>query len=78
MVWWVWCEQEVGVTLLRCLMVLSVLALPIAALWLWVEQVCLLLPGGGLDPRLCAVMRLFLSIRVWSLPAEVFNASFTK
>jgi Na+-driven multidrug efflux pump len=69
------CEQEVGVTLLRCLLVLGALTLPIAASWCFVGDVFLLL---RVDPAICAVVRQFLRVRVWSLPADVLSISFSK
>ena len=64
-----------GVTLLRCLLILGVLAAPIAASWYCAEDVFLLL---GVQAPICAVMRGFLRVRMFSLPAEVVNISYSK
>jgi Na+-driven multidrug efflux pump len=63
------------VTLLRCLLVLGVLAIPIAATWYFAEPVFLLL---GVDEAVCVVMRGYLRVRLFSLPADVVNLSFSK
>jgi Na+-driven multidrug efflux pump len=55
--------------------VLGVLAIPIAATWYFAEPVFLLL---GVDEAVCVVMRGYLRVRMFSLPADVVNLSFSK
>jgi len=65
----------VGLTLLRCLLVLGVLTVPVAAAWYFAEHVFLLL---GVEEAVSAVVGGYLRVRVFSLPADVLNESFSK
>jgi len=62
-------------TLLRCLLVLGVLTVPVAAAWYFAEHVFLLL---GVEEAVSAVVGGYLRVRVFSLPADVLNESFSK
>ena len=68
--------QDVGETLLRCLLVLGALAGPVAAAWFCAQPVFRLLLG--VDPAVCAVLGSFLRVRLFSLPADVLNLSVSK
>ena len=74
-IYWSWCMQDVGLTLLRCLLVLSVVAIPVALAWFFAEAIFLLM---GVEKGVCAVMGRYLRVRMFSLPADIVYQSFSK
>ncbi|TPX38230.1 hypothetical protein SmJEL517_g00011 [Synchytrium microbalum] len=68
-------KTEVGVLLQRCLLILTVLFVPVVALWYFAEPLFLLL---GQEPQLSARAALFLRYLLFGAPAYLYFESIKK
>jgi len=65
--------KAVALTLQRCYLILSLLAVAIYILWQYAENIFLLI---GIDPPVCRVIKLLVSIHSLGLPYEVISNSY--
>jgi MATE family multidrug resistance protein len=67
--------KEVGIVLQRSYLILTAMTIPIAFLWLRVDQIFLAL---GVEPEVCEVIRRFIRIRMLCIPGDIFFESYEK
>lgn len=65
--------KQVGLTLQRSFVILVIMSIPILVTWHFSEYIFM---GFGIEKEVCMIIHSFLQVRVWSLPADIFNISY--
>jgi putative MATE family efflux protein len=66
---------ETGLTLQRCVLILSAVAVPVVFLWLYAGEI---FSAIGVADDVCVVISAFMRIRLLGMPMDVLNVSYDK
>jgi MATE family multidrug resistance protein len=67
--------REVGIVLQRSVLILTVMAVPLAMSWYFIEDICELI---GLEKAVTEVVKTYLFIRAVAIPADIIQNSYSK